>query len=106
VFQNVSLTTTEQLAMRINDAKSTLYIPLHNTEGQKMGFKILKMNIDEEETVPPVGCGGIISLHYGKIVKQDAAVIVPRVADALALASCKTGHQVVCLPHGKYCYLY
>jgi hypothetical protein len=103
VFQYVSLTTTEQLAMRLNDAESILYIPLLNAEGQKVGFKILKTNIDEEETVPPVGCGGIISLHHGKNVKQDAAVIVPRVADALAIASCKTGHQVVCLPHGKYC---
>jgi hypothetical protein len=100
------LTTIEQFAMRINDAKSVLYIPLHNAEGQKVGFKILKMDIDGEETVPAVGCGGIISLHHGKTVKQDAAVIVPGVGDALALASCKTSHQVVCLPHGKYCYLY
>jgi hypothetical protein len=91
--------------MRINDGESILYIPLCNTEGEKMGFKVLKMDIDEEETVPPVGCGGIISLHHGRNVKHDAAVIVPGVADALALASCKTGHQVVCLPHGKYCYL-
>lgn len=91
--------------MHINDAKSVIYIPLHNAEGQKMGFKILKMNIDEEETVPPIGCGGIISLHHGRSVKQDTAVIVPSVADALALATCKTGHHVVCLPHGKYCLL-
>jgi hypothetical protein len=102
MFQNVSLTTVEQFAIRINDAKSILYIPLHNTKGQKMGFKIFKMNIDGEETVPPTGCGGIICVQHGKNVRQDAAVIVPGVADALALASCKMNYQVVCLPHGEY----
>lgn len=70
-----------------------------------MGFKVLKMNIDGEETVPATGCGGIICFHHGKNVKQAAAVIVPGVADALALASCKTSHHIVCLPHGK-CWLF
>ncbi|GFG33037.1 hypothetical protein Cfor_10752 [Coptotermes formosanus] len=97
---NVPLTRLEQFEIRVNDAKSVLYVPLHNSEGQKMGFKILKMDIDGEETVPATGCGGIICLPHGKSVKQAAAVIVPGVADALALASCKTSHHIVCLPHG------
>lgn len=95
------MTRLEQFAIRVNDEKSVLYIPLQNTEGQKMGFKTLRMNIDGEETVPAMGCGGIICLHHGKSVKQAAAVIVPGVADALALASCKTSHYIVCLPHGE-----
>lgn len=95
------MTRLEQFGIRVNDAKSILYVPLHNNEGQKMGFKILK--IDGEETVPATGCGGIICLHHGKGVKQAAAVIVPGVADSLALASCKTSHHIVCLPHGECC---
>jgi phage/plasmid primase-like uncharacterized protein len=105
LFQNVSLKTIEQFAIRTNDAKSVLYIPLHNNEGQKMGFKILKINVDGEETIPTVGCGGVICFHHGKNVKENAAVIVHGVADALALASCKTNHQVVCLPYGG-CYAF
>lgn len=101
IFQDVLLTRLEQCEIRVNDAESILYVPLHNNEGQKMGFKILKMNIDGEETVPATGCGGIICLHHGRSVKQAAAVIVPGVADALALASCKTSHYIVCLPHGE-----
>jgi hypothetical protein len=68
-----------------------------------MGFKILKINVAGEETFPAMGCGGIICFHHGKNVIEDAAVIVPGVADALAVASCKTNHQVVCLPHGECC---
>ena len=95
------MTKLEQFEIRVNDAKSILYVPLHNTEGQKMGFKILQINIDGEETVPATECGGIIYLHHGKSVKQAAAVIVPGFADALALTSCKTSHHIVCLPHGE-----
>lgn len=101
MFQDVLLTRLEQFEIRVNDAKSILYVPLHNNEGQKMGFKILKMNVDGDETVPATGCGGIICLQHGKSVKQAAAVIVPGVADALALASCKTSHHIICLPHGE-----
>jgi len=101
IFQDVPLTRLEQIEIRVNDAKSILYVPLHNNEGQKMGFKILKINVDGEETVPATGCGGIICFHHGKSVKQVAAVIVPGVADAVALASCKTSHHIVCLPHGE-----
>jgi hypothetical protein len=103
LFQNVSVTAVEQFAIRTNDLKSVLYIPLHNAEGQRMGLKILKIDVDGEETAPAVGCGGIICFRHSKNVRQDAAVIVHGVADALALASCKTNHQIVCLPHGGYC---
>lgn len=104
LFQIVSQRATiEQFNIRTNDAKSVLYIPLHNIEGQRMGFKILKIDVDGEETFPAVGCGGIICFHRGKNVKEEAAVIVAGVADALALASCKTNLQIVCLPHGECC---
>ncbi|KAJ4439096.1 hypothetical protein ANN_15053 [Periplaneta americana] len=91
----------EQIGMRVDDAKSAIYIPLNNAEGKTVGFKILRLNNEiEEETVPPVACSGVILLQHGRSLKQDTTVIVSSVADALALASCKTGHQIVCLPHG------
>ena len=98
----MSPTVIDQLKVRTDDSRSVLYVPLHNSGSQVVGFKILTLKATGEETVPAGGCGGVLSLRPVKYSKQEAAVIVPSVTDALALASSRISQHVICLPYGNY----
>ncbi|PSN54557.1 hypothetical protein C0J52_07112 [Blattella germanica] len=99
ISADVAASVISQSGLRVDNSRNALFIPLLNRAGHEVGFKILKLN-EKEETIPAVGCDGVLSLRLAKNVKQDTAVVVSSVADAFALASCKLSQQIVCLPHG------
>nr|CAD7438171.1 unnamed protein product [Timema bartmani] len=99
-LQTLSPAVAAQFDALVDKSGSTLYFPLHSVEGQLAGYKVLHVVSGQEETVPATNCAGILAPRPGKGPRQQVAVLVPSVADTLALAGQKTAAQVVCLPHG------
>ncbi|CAG2052979.1 unnamed protein product [Timema podura] len=99
-LQTLSPAVAAQFDALVDESGSTLYFPLHSVEGQLAGYKVLHVVSGQEETVPATNCAGILAPRPGKGPRQQVAVLVPSVADTLALAGQKTAAQVVCLPHG------
>nr|CAD7202076.1 unnamed protein product [Timema douglasi] len=100
-LQTLSPAVAAQFDALVDKSGSTLYFPLHSVGGQLAGYKVLHVVSGQEETVPATNCAGILAPRSGKGPRQQVAVLVPSVADTLALAGQKTAAQVVCLPHGQ-----
>ncbi|XP_067012802.2 mitochondrial DNA helicase isoform X2 [Anabrus simplex] len=98
----VAPTSVSQFEIRCNASRTVLYFPLYCANGQITGFRVLKNGdkLVEETTVPPTGCSGLLIPKPVKTGKQESAVLVPSVADVLALIGYKIGGQVAGLPHG------
>ncbi|XP_060534492.1 mitochondrial DNA helicase isoform X2 [Cylas formicarius] len=88
----------ECLDVRINKDGTIMYFPLENVKSQTIGYRTLHCSTKDEEILPDIYCGGILTAKVGR--SKDTAVLVPTISDFLTLLKSKINVNIVCSPHG------
>ena len=76
------------------------YFPLVELGSRVVGYKLVSVNREFDETKPPFNTSGLIVYRQKNAKSDDNAILVPTIHDLLALVAKKSAPVIICLPYG------
>ncbi|XP_076764379.1 mitochondrial DNA helicase [Xylocopa sonorina] len=99
-FPHILQEDMSQLNCFYETTTNVLYFPLIGLNNTVVGYKMLSKKLqEEEETIPAFGASGCIKYKQQYTKSDNAAVVVERIDDMLALISKKSANMIICLPY-------
>lgn len=103
ILQELKIQDLDRIpGLYVNSENSSLYLTMMLDNKIVVGYKEIKLDCLNQNTVPDDCCWGIAQVPPFTSNHSQSAIIVDDFKHLLVLVGHQTSHHIICLPHGIY----